>query len=81
LIAALFVAPHIPGYPLNLDSRLPEVFEAPPEILGVAPKLHDDDPLLPGIDGGLEEVELQVVILDQAVDDRLIHHFIGKPQH
>jgi hypothetical protein len=47
----------------------------------VAPKLHDDDPLFPGVDGGLEEVELQVVILDQAVDDRLIHHVLGKPQH
>ena len=38
LVAALFVAPHIPGHPLDLDARLPEVFEAPPEILGVAPE-------------------------------------------
>ena len=74
MVAALFVAPHIPGHPLDLDPGLPEILEAPPEILGVAPELHDDDPLFPGIDGGLEQVELQVVILDQAVDDRLIHH-------
>jgi hypothetical protein len=77
----LLVARHFVGRPLHFNAGIFEVFDALLKILGMAPELHDNEPFLPGINSGLEQVELQVKVLDQPVNDGLVHYLLGKPQY
>lgn len=59
---------------LNPDAALVQIFEAVLAVTLFPPDFHDHQALVVGSDGGLQDVEIEVIFLDQAADDRLINH-------
>jgi len=81
LDAALKVAPDGSRHPLHPYALVLEVGKALVDVDLVAAEFQDHHALVLQVDGGLEDIELHVVFLDQLADHRLINDVLGKPEH
>lgn len=68
------------GNRLYFDAVILQKLEGLFDIASVAGKLKDHEAVIAGQDGGLKYVEVNIILLDQLTDNRLIAGLLGKMQ-
>jgi hypothetical protein len=79
--ASGFIANYILAQGLNFHSHFAEVLDAFVVISLVTAQLQNHQPLFSWCNGGFDDIEAEVKVLNQAVYYRLIGNARGKVQH